>query len=237
MDISAPLPQHSAPRRPPTRACKDQVTEQADSIDRANRELRGKTPEQIISWTLGEPGTTLVTTSFGPFSAVMLHAVTRVRPDQPIAWVDSGYNTRETYQYAEDLTARLNLNLHVFIPEQTAARRDALLGGIPPIDSELHAEFTRQVKLEPFQRVIAKFRPDYWLTALRKDETEFRRTLDIASKGPNGIIKIAPFLDWTEVDMENYLYEHGLPQVGRYFDPTKGESTRECGLHTLDFSI
>jgi phosphoadenosine phosphosulfate reductase len=85
--------------------------------------------------------------------------------------------------------------------------------------------------------VIARFRPNFWLTALRKDETEFRRTLDVASKGPNGILKIAPFLDWTEVDMENYLYEHGLPQVSRYFDPTKGESTRECGLHTLDFSI
>lgn len=213
------------------------MVQQADIIDEANRDLRDKTPGEIIAWTVAQPGPTLVTTSFGPFSAVMLHAVTRGKPDIPVAWVDSGYNTPETYRYAQDLIERLHLNIHVFTPEMTAARRDALMNGIPAIDSELHAEFTRQVKLEPFQRVIAQFRPAFWLTAIRKDETDFRRTLDIASKGPNGIIKIAPFLNWTEVDMENYLYEHGLPQVGRYFDPTKGESTRECGLHTLDFSI
>ena len=80
-------------------------------------------------------------------------------------------------------------------------------------------------------------KPDYWLTAIRKDETDFRQTLDIISDGPNGIIKVAPFLNWTEVDMEGYLYEHDLPQVSKYKDPTKAEDNRECGLHTGDYSI
>lgn len=209
----------------------------AANVAVANDDLTDKSPKEIIEWAVGLGKKTIVTTSFGPFSAVMLHLATRVQPDIPVIWVDTGYNTRETYIYAEKLIKDLNLNIQVFIPELTAARRSALMGGIPNVDTDLHAEFTRQVKLEPFQRVINLIKPEIWLTALRRDETEFRKTLDIVSDGPNGIMKVAPFLNWTEIDMEGYLYEHNLPQVNKYYDPTKAEDNRECGLHTTDYSI
>jgi phosphoadenosine phosphosulfate reductase len=216
----------------------EQLIVSTDNIqERGNRELAGKSPAEIIHWTVDQHKNAIVTTSFGPYSAVMLHAATRIKADIPVVWVDSGYNTWETYVYAEKLIKDLQLNIHVFIPEMTAAHRDAVMKGIPHADSELHAEFTRQVKLEPFQRVLDTFKPDFWLTAIRKDETEFRKTLDIISNGPNGILKVAPFLNWTEVDMEGYLYEHQLPQVENYFDPTKAADDRECGLHTMDYSI
>ena len=194
-------------------------------------------PQEIMKWVFEQRKKAIVTTSFGPFSAVMLHLATSIKPDVPVIWVDTGYNTLETYTYAEKLIQDLNLNIEVFIPEMTAARRNALMNGIPSVDNELHAEFTRQVKLEPFQRMMQSVQPDYWLTAIRRDETEFRKTLDVFSKGPGGISKVAPFLNWTEVDMEGYLYEHDLPQVGKYRDPTKVEEHRECGLHTMDYSI
>ena len=209
----------------------------AIKLELANSELTDKTPREIIEWAVNQNRNTIVTTSFGPFSAVMLHLATRVQPDIPVVWVDSGYNTRETYLYAEKLIQDLNLNIQVIIPEMTAARRSALMGGIPNPDSKLHEEFTRQVKLDPFQRVLRSIHPDIWLTAIRKDETEFRKTLDVVSNGPNGIMKVAPFLNWTEVDMEGYLYEHDLPQVKKYYDPTKVAEDRECGLHTMDYSI
>jgi len=203
----------------------------------ANRELTGKSPEQIIQWTVAQRKRCLVTTSFGPLSAVMLHLATRVQPDIQIVWVDTGYNTRETYLYAEKLIQDLRLNIQVYTPILSAARRSALMGGIPAPGSELHEEFTRQVKLEPFQRVLKELKPAIWLTAIRMDETDFRKTLDVVSHGPNGILKVAPFLNWTEIDMEGYLYEHDLPQVSKYYDPTKVEANRECGLHTTDYTI
>ena len=199
--------------------------------------MAGKSPQQIIEWAVALRRKCLVTTSFGPFSAVMLHLATRVQPDILVVWVDTGYNTRETYLYAEKLIQDLRLNIQVYTPLQSAARRSALMGGIPAPGSELHEEFTRQVKLEPFQRVLQELQPEIWLTAIRKDETDFRKTLDVVSHGPNGILKVAPFLNWTEIDMEGYLYEHDLPQVSKYYDPTKVEANRECGLHTTDYTI
>jgi phosphoadenosine phosphosulfate reductase len=215
------------------------ITSLATAFDpvQANRDLIGKSPRQIIEWTAALRKNCIVTTSFGPFSAVMLHLATSVQPDIQIVWVDTGYNTRETYLYADKLIHELRLNIRVYTPLMTAARRSALMGGIPNPDSELHAEFTRQVKLEPFQRVLKELRPDVWLTAIRKDETEFRKTLDIVSQGPDGLLKVAPLLNWTEIDMEGYLYEHDLPQVSKYYDPTKPEANRECGLHTTDYTI
>jgi phosphoadenosine phosphosulfate reductase len=35
-------------------------------------------------------------------------------------------------------------------------------------------------------------------------------------------------------DMQAYLAKHGLPDEVRYFDPTKAQAGRECGLHTLE---
>ena len=203
----------------------------------ANQELASKSPQQIIEWAVGQRSNCIVTTSFGPFSAVMLHLATRVQPGIPVVWVDTGYNTRETYLYAEKLIKDLQLNIKIFTPAMTAARRSVLMGGIPAPGGELHEEFTRQVKLEPFQRVLETLRPEIWLTAIRKDETDFRETLDVVSHGPNGLLKVAPFLNWTEIDMEGYLYEHDLPQVSKYYDPTKVEADRECGLHTTDYTI
>jgi phosphoadenosine phosphosulfate reductase len=202
-----------------------------------NSLLAQRSPLEIVEWALFQNKKTIVTTSFGPYSAVMLHLATTVKADVPIVWIDSGYNTLETYIYAEGLIRDLNLNIEIFIPQITAARRSAMMNGIPDLDSELHGEFTRQVKLEPFQRMLSKLKPDMWLTGIRGDETEFRSTLDVVSEGPNGITKVAPFLNWTEVDMEGYLYEHDLPQVSKYKDPTKAEKNRECGLHTMDYSI
>lgn len=198
-----------------------------------SNDLHGKSPLEIVEWSIAEYDKPLVTTSFGPFSAVMLHLATSVKPDIQIAWVDSGYNTDETYRYAEKLISDLNLNIEIYTPLITRARRDVIMGGIPEIDTELHKEFTQQVKLEPFQRLLDDLKPDAWLTAVRAEETDYRNNLEIVSEGPDDIIKIAPFLNWTEVDMEGYLYENDLPQINDYFDPTKGKDDRECGLHTM----
>lgn len=200
-------------------------------IASANAEFADRHPQEIINWAADFDGKTIVTTNFGPYAAVLLHMVVRAQPDMEVLWVDSGYNTRKTYLFAEQLIDELELNLRVYNPLVSAARRDALMG-IPDVDDPQHEEFTRQVKLEPFGRAMHEIKPAIWLTALRRDQTTFRRGMDIVSQDrPGGIIKVAPVLEWTELDMQRYLSEHGLPNETRYYDPTKVLGNRECGLH------
>ena len=198
----------------------------------ANSALKGKTPQEIIAWAIANSKDPLVTTNFRPYESVILHMAVLAKPDIRVLWVDSGYNTSATYRFAEKVIQDLNLNIETYIPQMSAARRNVLMKGIPDVDDPLHEEFTRQVKLEPFQRALAQMKPDLWLNAIRKDQTEFRQSLDIVSASKDGIIKVAPLFNWTDADLEAYLAEHNLPNEHDYFDPTKAVETRECGLHT-----
>lgn len=198
-----------------------------------NEQLRTKTPQEIIRWALGLGKPAFLTTSFSPNAAVMLHMVSSIDASVPVVWIDSGYNLRDAYLVAEKLMHDLPLNMHIYTPIMTAERRNALMGGIPtPDEPERHAEFTRQVKLEPFARAIADIKPEIWLTGIRRDETEFRKSLDILSWDSHGLLKVAPIFYWTEDDVASYMTQYQLPTCKRYFDPTKVSDHRECGLHS-----
>src|SRR5690606_30713579 len=122
--------------------------------------------------------------------------------------------------------------VEVFTPKVTAARQEAALGGIPNYTEDSHASFTENFKLEPFRRAIAAHQPQIWLTALRREQIEFRQSLDIFTTDAKGVLKVAPLFHWTEARMREYLDQHELPNEDSYYDPTKALENRECGLHT-----
>ncbi|MCI0750156.1 MAG: phosphoadenosine phosphosulfate reductase family protein [Nevskiales bacterium] len=200
------------------------------NLERINREW-GHEPQRLVDWGIGLGRKAICTTSFGPFSAVILHMVTRADPAIPVVWIDSGYGTPAMYRYADAVTRLLKLQLHIYRPRRSRAHRDAVDGPPPAIDDPRHAEFTRELKLEPFERVTRELKPQVWFTAIRADETPERARMQPVSVNPDGLIKIAPVLHWTSKQMNDYLKQYRLPNNFDYFDPTKVEDQRECGLH------
>jgi phosphoadenosine phosphosulfate reductase len=202
-------------------------------FDTVNKTLRDATASEVVAWALGLGRRTVATTSMGRNAAVMLHLVSQVDKSVPTIWVDTGYNLRDTYVVAERLIRDLEVNIQVYSPIVTSERRNALMGGIPTVDEEeRHREFTRQVKLEPFERALRDFQPELWLTGIRRDETAHRKTLDIVSTDGRGIVKVAPIFYWSDEEVEEYMERFDLPTCKHYFDPTKVHDGRECGLHT-----
>ena len=185
----------------------------------------------LTRWALGLGQPTIVTTNFRPFEAVILHLVTRVRPDVPVVWMDNGYNTEATYRYADDVTRKLGLNLKIYLPLRSRAHREAVDGPTPALDDPRHAAFTQEVKLEPFARALRETAPRVWFTALRASDSAVRAQMEPVSINPDGLIKVAPLLHWSSKDLYDYCEQHGLPNNFDYVDPTKGEEQRECGLH------
>jgi len=200
-------------------------------VQKLNVQFKGIPPEEIISWAVKHGQTPVVTTNFRPYEVAILHAISEVRSDIPVVWCDTGYNTPKTYKHAEELIKRLNLNIQLYVPKQTTAHRDAVMG-IPQIDDPRHAEFTKQVKLEPFKRAMADFKPDVWFTNLRKGQTALRDSLDILSLSKDGVLKVSPFYHWNDTQLDTYLKKYKLPNEHNYFDPTKVLENRECGLHS-----
>lgn len=203
----------------------------AQQIDKLNAQFKGIPPEEIISWAIQFGKRPLITTNFRPYEVAILHAVSDVRRDIPVVWCDTGYNTPNTYKHAEELIYRLGLNIKLYVPKQTSAHRDAVMG-IPGIEDPRHAEFTRQVKLEPFQRAMKEHKPDVWFTNLRRGQTALRDSLDILSISKDGVLKVSPFYHWSDAQLDVYLKQRNLPNEHTYFDPTKVLENRECGLHS-----
>lgn len=195
-----------------------------------NTEL-GKDAEKLVEWALGLGKTAICTTNFRPFEAVILHMVTRVKPDTQVIWMDNGYNTEATYKFADEVSKQLNLNLKTYLPLRSRAHREAIDGPVPGLDDPRHAAFTEEVKLEPFARALREAAPEVWFTALRASDTAVRAQMDPVSVNPDGLIKVAPLLHWSSKELYEYLVKHNLPNNFDYFDPTKGEDNRECGLH------
>lgn len=199
-------------------------------IEELNKAYKDAAPVDIIKKAFELSNRAIVTTNFRPYEAAILHAVSSVEPKIPVVWCDTGYNTPQTYKHAEQLIKDLNLNIFLYVPKQTAAHRDVVMG-IPSVDAPEHALFTEQVKLEPFRRAMEEHQPEVWFTNLRKGQTAFRDSIGIFSLSKDGVLKVSPFYYWADKKLDGYLEENNLPNEFKYFDPTKALENRECGLH------
>jgi phosphoadenosine phosphosulfate reductase len=224
-------------------------------LEAINRQLADATAEQVVEWAADTFGNGLVmSTSFGIQAAVMLHLVTQIVPDIPIIWVDTGYLPAETYQFAEQLTERLKLNLKVYQSPISPARMEALYGRLwAQNDVESLNRYDQIRKVEPMQRALKELKATAWLAGLRSEQTDHRKTLQrVGMQG--GRYKILPILYWSAKDIYEYLTAYDLPyhpffdlgyvSVGDWHssrpltaDDTNERDTRfkglkqECGLH------
>jgi len=201
-----------------------------DSINELNTLFKNAKPSEIIQKAIELNNEAVVTTNFRPYEAAILHAVNSVIPNISVVWCDTGYNTPQTYKHAEKVIKELNLNVFLYVPKQTTAHRDVVMG-IPSVDAPEHTLFTEQVKLEPFRRAMEEHKPKVWFTNLRQGQTAFRDSIGVFSVSKDGVLKVSPFYYWSDADLDAYLEQHNLPNEFKYFDPTKALENRECGLH------
>ncbi|MEM9069072.1 MAG: phosphoadenylyl-sulfate reductase [Myxococcota bacterium] len=225
----------------------------SNAIDDANVELGDVDAETLIGWAAETFGDGLVlSSSFGAHSAVMLHLVSRVAPQTPVIFVDTGYLFPETYRFAAELERRFGLNLKVYGPTMTPARQEALYGQLWEQGDEGVQEYLKRNKVEPMERALRELGTTGWMAGLRARQTEHRaqlRRIDVQ----NGRVKIHPILKWSMEDVEAYLDEHELPYHPLYadgfrsigdvhstlpttadMDPRDGRilgKKRECGIH------
>lgn len=202
------------------------------------------------------PGQHMLSSSFGAQSAVMLHLLTRQQPDIPVVLVDTGYLFPETYQFVDDMTTRLSLNLKIYRPVLSNAWQEARFGkrwelGLSGIES-----YNQDNKVEPMQRAISELNVGTWFSGLRRDQSfERAKTPFIETSGDR--FKVYPIADWSDKDVYDYLQKHDLPyhplwekgfvsigdthttrslaDVGSIEETRFFGLKRECGIHEIDF--
>lgn len=229
----------------------------------AQIDLEATSASERIRWAHEQFGEGLIlSTSFGIQSAVMLHLVTTQIPDIPVVFVDTGYLFPETYQFAERLAQRLNLNLKKYLPLQSAAHQEAIYGKLWEQGVEGLEQYNRINKVEPMNRAVKELNAKAWLSGLRRKQSSTRESRSVAEQ-QNKIMKVYPIIDWNDKDVYDYLTKNDLPyhplwdegyvSAGDWHSTSKlvegmsaedtrfGGLKRECGLHesnaSLDYQI
>ena len=151
-----------------------------------------------ISWAVGQFGNSLVlSTSFGAQAAVMLHLATRIAPDIPVVFIDTGYLFPETYLFADLLTKRLKINLKVYRAVESPAWTEARHGKLWEKGTEGIAAYNQIAKVEPMQRALSELGARAWIAGLRRVQSGSREQLPVVGS-QDGRVKVLPIVDWTD---------------------------------------
>jgi phosphoadenosine phosphosulfate reductase len=219
-----------------------------------NEELFSHSAEQRVAWALAHFSDKIVlSSSFGAQSAVSLHLVCSQRADIPVILIDTGYLFPETYQFIEQLTERLHLNLHVYRARMSGPWQEAHYGRLWEQGLEGIERYNRLNKVEPMQRALEELEVKAWFSGLRRQQSSSRQGREILELGKDGRLRIHPIVDWTDRDIFDYLKKHDLPYhplwhqgyvsigdwhtTSKLLDGMSPEDTRffglkrECGLH------
>ena len=188
------------------------AAESPKALSALNRWLGNLSAQKRVEWALDSlAGPHALSTSFGVQSAVSLHLMTQARPDIPVILVDTGYLFPETYRYADELTRRLKLDLHVFRPQVSRAWMEARHGQLWEQGVEGLDDYNQLRKVEPMQRALRELDVRCWFAGLRRRQATTREGIEFLELR-DGRWKIHPIADWDEYDVGAYMLQHELPE-------------------------
>ncbi|OFW12389.1 MAG: phosphoadenosine phosphosulfate reductase [Acidobacteria bacterium RIFCSPLOWO2_02_FULL_67_21] len=203
-------------------------------------------PRDLIAEALRDATAPCLTSSFQAECVVLTHMLLAVRADIPVLFLDTCHHFAETLAYRDEMTRRWGLNL-------TTLRAAEPRVGLYQIEST-DACCARH-KVEPLFSALAGH--DVWFTALRRDQSASRATLQEVEpfRLPDGqtIRRVSPLAAWTAKDVWAYARQHDIPLLPLYdrgytsigcepctslpLDPSNPRSGRwagqklECGIH------
>lgn len=129
-----------------------------------------------MAWALENlPGNYVLSSSFGIQAAVSLHLVNQIRPDIPVILTDTGYLFPETYQFIDELTDKLKLNLKVYRAAESAAWQEARYGKLWEQGVEGIEKYNEINKVEPMNRALKELNAQTWFAGLRREQSGSRQ--------------------------------------------------------------
>jgi len=218
---------------------------------RLDAELRHAHPRTVLEAAVETFGDRLaLVSSFGAESAVLLHLVSKVKPDMPVLFLDTGMLFGQTLDYRRQLAARLGLtavrDLRPLYQDLAMADPQAKLWQ-SDTDACCHLR-----KVLPLDRALADF--DAWITGRKRFQGGARLAMRVVEQADDQV-KFNPLANWTKADLDAYAAEYdlpahplvaqGFPSIGCWpctqaveegQDPRAGRwagsDKSECGIHT-----
>ncbi|HNQ11965.1 MAG TPA: phosphoadenylyl-sulfate reductase [Bacteroidia bacterium] len=208
-----------------------------------NAQFKKLTVEERILQVIIDYENILFTSSFGVSSIFLLYHISKIKPDQQIYFLDTGFHFKETLEYKDEVTRLLNLNICTVSAKETKRKitvEKELWSNDPDLCCFLN-------KVEPFQVIKSQYQ--IWMSGLMHTQNRFRSNLNILEQRDQHI-KFYPIIDFSEKIVLDKIQELNLPmhplfdkgfhsigcspctqkgvnREGRWYERDK----EECGLH------
>lgn len=200
-----------------------------EQIEQLSKEFETKPPQEILTWAIDQFWPQIaMSSSFQTQSMPLLHIATRIRRDLLIFFLDTGYHFWETLIFRERIASEWQLNVldlyrdtrwDVFARQHTRT--------LPLEDSKLCCFLH---KVQPMQKALKDIKA--WVSGIRRDQTSTRARAKILELQEDGLLKVNPMLNWTKVDVANYIQEHNLP-----VHPLLGKGYRSIGCSPCTLAV
>jgi len=179
----------------------------AHDYDRLNQDFEGQSAQDIVRWAVREFSPHLaMSTSFGAESAVLLHLATRVKPDLPVLFTDTGFHFKQTLEHKDRLVERLKLNLRVLKPEMPHEEFLARHGKLYEKDPDACCAAN---KIAPFEKALGEYQA--WISGIRRNQAVTRKDSLFVENYRDKLVKVNPLLNWSSKMFFDYAKEHDLP--------------------------
>lgn len=164
------------------------------------------------------PEEIMLTSSFATTSALLLSLFSKIRPQQEIFFINTGYHFDETLQYKDELSQLLDIKVTSVHPEEKDYNKtlaEEMWKNDPNYCCFLN-------KVSPLDTL--KYKYSVWISGLMRWQSDHRSTLDIFEER-NGILKFYPLIDVSKDERNERFESENLPRHPLVF---KGYSSIGC---------
>jgi phosphoadenosine phosphosulfate reductase len=190
-------------------------------VDQLNQRYADTPTLAMLTEVLANPeiGETVVVSSFGTESAVLLHLVAQAKADTPVIMVDTGKLFGETLRYRDQLKKQLNLpDIRIAVPTADDLQLSDANGMLWSQDIDACCDIR---KVKPLAKTLNG--ANSWISGRKSFQANTRAQLRIFETDGDRL-KINPLAKWTKDDLETYFAAHNLPR-----HPLEADGYRSIG--------
>ncbi len=219
-----------------------------------NAKFNERPTEELLQFALDHHhmGRSVLVSSFGTESVVLLHLMAKLSPKTPVLFIDTGKLFAETLAYQVELAEKLQLsNIKILKPDKADINHLDPKGRLWQSDNSTCCKLRKQ---KPLQKALVEY--DTWISGRKSFQSEQRAPLQLFERSGHHI-KVNPLAKWHHYDIKDYMRRHDLPahpliehgytsvgcspcttpvcsgehdRAGRWRDSPKNE----CGIHFVE---
>ncbi len=183
-------------------------------VDELNRQLAGKSAEDVVRWAGENYGPEIkFANSFGAEDVALMHIIAKIAPNIRVFTLDTGRLNDETYQVMDATRFKYpDIPIEVMFPDsdkvEALTREKGFFSFRESV--ELRKECCAIRKVQPLKRALAD--ASAWMTGLRRDQSVTRTdTPTVEWDEGNAMVKVNPLIDWSNEDVWAYIKANKIP--------------------------